>query len=354
MKVSAALMKQELPEEDDLFAGPELARYLEALGEPQLTLLVVGDIMLGGRTRKRLAAFGDDYPFEGVLPLLQRAQIVVGNLEGVLASNKLPTSRNYSYGVSSRVAPAIARAGIHVLTLANNHLQDCGSEGVVKTLRTLTRAGLVPLGAGADRAAAHVPVIRTAAGLRVGLLGYYWNRRCAATDESPGSAMDEPDRLAADIRALRPHVDVVVSTHHWGIPYERVPSPEDRAKARLAIDCGADAVIGHHPHVIQPFEIYRDRPIFYSVGNFTFGSGNSSAEGLAIGLRFAPARVQVEVYPLYVKNRDPRVNYQPKLLRGQAATRTLARLVEVSGDSGSAMRIEASRGTLDLPRRSDG
>jgi len=66
--------------------------------------------------------------------------------------------------------------------------------------------------------------------------------------------MDEAHELEADIAALRPRVDRIVATFHWGIPYEREPLLEDRAKARLAVDLGADAVIGHHPHVIQPFE----------------------------------------------------------------------------------------------------
>src|SRR5262245_13966959 len=129
MTVSAALRRQELPEAGELYAGPELAHHLDALGEAPLTLLGVGDIMLGARTRRRVAQFGEDYPFAGVFPLLRRAHIVVGNLEGVLSGNKLPTSRTYSYGVHPRVAPSIARAGIHVLTLANNHLQDCGPAG---------------------------------------------------------------------------------------------------------------------------------------------------------------------------------------------------------------------------------
>jgi poly-gamma-glutamate capsule biosynthesis protein CapA/YwtB (metallophosphatase superfamily) len=109
--------------------------------------------------------------------------------------------------------------------------------------------------------------------------------------------------------------------------------------------------VGHHPHIIQAFEIYRRCPIFYSIGNFAFGSGNSRAEGLMLGFRFEDAKTVVNVYPLYVKNRDPRVNYQPKLLRGNAAERMLCRLIEISTRSGTCLRIERGMGRLELPFR---
>jgi hypothetical protein len=220
---------------------------------------------------------------------------------------------------------------------------------VLETLEALAVAGVTPLGAAANETAAHVPVVREAGGLRIGLLGYYWNRRCAATANLPGSAMGVFEELETDIRKLRRQVDRVVVTFHWGRPYKPEPSPRARAKARFAIDCGAHAVIGHHPHIIQALEIYRSRPIFYSIGNFAFGSGNSKAEGLLLGFRFEDARTLVSVYPLYVKNRDPRVNYQPKLMRGNAAEHLLRRLVEISKRGGRHLRIEGGTGKLDLP-----
>jgi hypothetical protein len=162
--------------------------------------------------------------------------------------------------------------------------------------------------------------------------------------------MDPREALENDIKALRKEAERVVVTFHWGVPYVREPSAEDRAKARFAVNCGADAVIGHHPHIVQPFEIYRGRPIFYSVGNFTFGSGNSLGESLLVGLRFEQERTAVFVFPVYVKNRDVRVNYQPKVLRGGAAERALRRLAEISGPDGASLIIETGRALLVLPR----
>src|SRR5262249_55602279 len=151
---------------------------------------------------------------------------------------------------------------------------------------------------------------------------------------------DRPETVEADIRRLRPLVDRVVVTFHWGVPYSREPLPEDRAKARVAIDCGADLVVGHHPHTIQPYEIHNGRPIFYSGGNVAVGSGNSRAEGAALGVRFeGRAATVVDVYPLYVKNRDPRVHYQPKMLRGRAAERILSRVAARSTPGAGSFEI---------------
>jgi len=339
----------EIPSSEDLFSAELLESHLAALGEPPLSLIAVGDIMLGGRTRRRIREHGRDYPFSAVLPILQRAPIVLGNLEGPLAQKAQKQNRNFSYRVKPKVATSVLRAGINVVTLANNHLVDCGREGVLETLEALAAAGVTPLGAAANQNAAHEPVIREAGGVRIGLLGYYWNRRCAATANLPGSAMGVFEELETDIRQLRTRVDRVVVTFHWGRPYNPEPSPRARAKARFAIDCGAHAIVGHHPHIIQAFEVYRRCPIFYSIGNFAFGSGNSRAEGLMLGFRFEEARTLVNVYPLYVKNRDPRVNYQPKLVRGEAAERMLRRLIEISSRSGRRLKIERGTGKLDLP-----
>ena len=340
----------DVPANDDILSADTLRRVIESGDDPGLSFIAGGDVMLGGRGRKSAQEFGIGYPLAAVQPLLALSPIVMANLEGPFATDAQRVERNFSYRVKPRLAAALPRSGVNVVTLANNHLLDCGREGVIETIETLRRAGISVVGAGVNRSAAHAPVIMDSRGRRVGMLAYYWNRRCAATSNLPGCAMDPRDALESDIRALRLRADRIIVTFHWGIPYDRNPSAEDRAKARFAIDCGADVVIGHHPHILQPLEIYRDRPIFYSVGNFAFGSGNSKAEGCLVGIRFDDHATTTTIYPLYVKNRDPRVNYQPKLLRGIAARRILLRLARASGLAGDLLRIDDYRGWLMLPR----
>jgi len=342
----------DIPGSDDILSAEELGGLLADGDEGRLSFIGGGDVMLGGRARNSVEEFGIDYPFAAVRPLLELSPIVMANLEGPFAARAPRVERQFSYRVKPRLAAALPRAGVNVVTLANNHLVDCDREGVSETLHTLRDVGVSVVGAGANKSAAHTPAIIDAHGRSVGILAYYWNRRCAATNKLPGSAMDPPEALEEDIRSLRARANRIIVTFHWGIPYDRNPSAEELAKARFAIDCGADVVIGHHPHVLQPFEIYKGRPIFYSVGNFAFGSGNSRAEGCLIGVRFDDHSTTATIYPLYVKNRDPRVNYQPKLLRGIAARRILLRLARSSGSAGDVLRITDFKGSLILPRSS--
>jgi hypothetical protein len=108
-------------------------------------------------------------------------------------------------------------------------------------------------------------------------------------------------------------------------------------------------VIGHHPHIIQPFEIFQNRPIFYSLGNFAFGTGNSRAESLIVAVRFRDCTTDVDVYPVYVKNRDPRADYQPKIMAGRAAAETLRRLDQLSTSSDGQLEIVNGIGQLRIP-----
>jgi poly-gamma-glutamate capsule biosynthesis protein CapA/YwtB (metallophosphatase superfamily) len=338
---------EEIPETRDILNAFQLEQTLERAGNRMMPLVAVGDIMLGGRARRVIAAQGADYVFEAVVPVLRRAQVAMGNLEGPFARIARRQERNFSYRMNPNWTKAIADARIGVLTLANNHLMDCGRSGVLETLSALDAAGIAALGAGSDSNHAHEPVIRQAGDVRIGMLGYYWNQRCGAKTNEAGCAVDSAEVLAKDIGCLRPQVDRVVVTFHWGVPYLREPSVEDRAKARFAIDCGADVVVGHHPHIIQPFEIYRERPILYSVGNFTFGSANSRAEGLIAGFTFEDDWIVVHLFPLYVKNRDPRVDYRPAVLCGAGAQRILLNLAAISGSSGVRLNIVDGVGKIE-------
>ena len=343
---------REAPQDDEILGTDALERRLDGWFEPgwfEPGFGLAGDLMLGGRSFEVLEREGPDYAFRALSPLLRRSPIVMANLESPISRKGTRRARRFSYRMRPRMAKTIAEAGVSILHLANNHIMDCGPEGVLETIQIARESGLQTIGAGVNEVEAHRPVVCSAGGNRLGFLGYYWHPRSAAGPSLPGVAMNRPERLASDIGALRERVERIVVTFHWGTPYDRVPSEEIRARAHHAIDCGADLVAGHHPHVIQPLEIYRGRPIFYSLGNFAFGTGNSKAEGLFLSVGFQEDSVACVAIPLYVRNRDPRVNFQPKVLSGASGERMIRNLVHPEFQGGERLEIRDGWGFVSLP-----
>lgn len=309
---------EDVPPDADILSADNLETDLAASNEPPWDLLMLGDVMLGDRAAQAIQTHGLVYPFAALQPLFRRSRLVVANLEAPFTTQpRVPTER-FAYQVDPALAAVLRLAGISAVNRANNHLLDCGPEGVLETLRALAAEGIASFGAGRNTPSARQPWISTTCGQRVGFLGYYWNERCSAGPTSPGCAMSLPDNLRADIAALKSRVDRVIVSLHWGTTYVRDVSPQNRDKAHLAIESGADLVVGHHPHIIQSREHYRGKEIFYSLGNALMGSGNSLAEGLALAIRFSPT-LTCHPIPLYVKNRDPRIAYQTKVLAGLSA-----------------------------------
>ncbi|ESY17205.1 MULTISPECIES: CapA family protein [unclassified Mesorhizobium] len=345
-----------IPGDGDLIDPDQLEQTLSSSTRSHYHLAAVGDVMTGMRMRHRIRRFGPDYCFAWVRPILSRCTLITGNQEGPFSSHseKDETTRNYSYKVDPKSASVLRRAGFAAMTVANNHIQDCGREGVIETLNTLEQHHIRPYGGGRNQNGAHDPAIFDGTDIRVGLLGYYWNRRTAAHADLPGSAQDLAELVERDLARLRPLVDRIAVMVHWGVPYQRQPTEEDRMKAQLFIDLGADAVIGHHPHILQPVEIYKARPILYSVGNFAFGSGNSKGESILPCFYFGAGQIDLDIYPVYVQNRDPRLDYQPKIMGGAAGRATIDRLLDLSpGLGGAIVDVQDRCLKLSIPSRTE-
>ena len=182
------------------------------------------------------------------------------------------------------------RAGFDVVNLANNHTGDYGDAALLDTLRHVREAGMRPVGAGATEAGAYRPRYLRRLGLRVAFVGFStilpFEFRALGAD--PGTAWAFPDRVRRAVARARRRADVVIATFHWGNEREPQESPAQRALAGVALDAGATAVIGAHPHVLQPIERLADkRLVAYSLGNFVFSAasaGTSSTGILQVGL----------------------------------------------------------------------
>lgn len=235
-----------------------------------LSVTFVGDVMLDGGPGHAVGC-GED-PFAHVASALN-ADFAVCNLECVVARRGKQVLKPYTFKARPECIPALKKY-FSAVCVANNHSGDFGPESLSEELHLLKNAGLPYFGGGHDRAQAHRPAILQCRGQTIALLGYndYPPAGFEAGDERAGCAWLREAEVVADIRAARHQhrADYVVPVLHWGEELEGAPTPEQRELARRLIEAGADAIVGMHPHVIQPIEIYKGRPILYSLGNFIF------------------------------------------------------------------------------------
>ncbi|MEP6756800.1 MAG: CapA family protein, partial [Chthonomonadales bacterium] len=169
-------------------------------------------------------------------------------------------------------AKALKDAGFKIVCLANNHSLDYDRPALVETIAALERNGIPFAGAGRTKADAHRAVILNVKGLKVAFLAYLglFPAILPEREGKPSVAMAEATAIRRDIAAVRSQVDFVIVSLHAGVERKRHHSSRQENIAHTMVDAGADMVIGHHPHVVQDFETYKGKPIFYSLGNFVF------------------------------------------------------------------------------------
>ena len=256
--------------------GPEIP----AEAEPQpVRLLFSGDIYLSDHVLNAYDRAGD---ISGVLDDGYRS--LIGEADYFAANQEFPFSsrgqqapdKQYTFRLPESRVSLMNEIGVDLVTLANNHALDFGTDALLDTVSTLDQAGILHVGAGADSEAARQPAIVDVNGVRVGFIGASrvipvasWT----AGASSPGmlTAYD-PALLVQTIQETRPLCDYLVVLIHWGVERAEMPVDHQTSLGRQCIDAGADLVVGSHPHVLQGIEYYRGKPIVYSLGNFIFGS----------------------------------------------------------------------------------
>jgi poly-gamma-glutamate capsule biosynthesis protein CapA/YwtB (metallophosphatase superfamily) len=237
------------------------------------TLLFVGDVMLSRTVGKKMLAEGDwSWPFRLIAPRLRAADFVFGNLECPVSDVGRDLHHVYSFRADPRALEGLTYAGFTAVSVANNHTDDWDRPALIDTTRRLLEAGILPVGAGRDEAAARTPQIVDLPGLRLALLAYVGvdPHDAAAGPKRAGVAWLDPAAVVEDVRAARPRADLVIVSLHWGAEYAARPSREQVELAHAIIDAGAELVVGAHPHVIEPLEHYHRAWIAYSLGNFVF------------------------------------------------------------------------------------
>jgi poly-gamma-glutamate synthesis protein (capsule biosynthesis protein) len=303
---------------------------------PPLTVAAGGDVLGDRGVGAYIDKYGGESVFEKVKPYLVDADVSFLNLEGSISNTGLrATWKEYTFRARTALTTGLVWAGIDVVSLANNHSLDYGSKALLDCIARLDEAGVAHPGAGADSASAAAPAILETPAGTVGIIAASEiTGAFAATAGSAGTNFTEApnERLVAQVAAAAQEVDFLLVSFHWGTEYEATANSHQQTLAHKVIDAGADLVLGHHPHVIQGLEIYKDRLIVYSMGDFIFDH-YSRATGEAFVLQVTLPQEgppSGTIIPVYLHD----TYGVPAPVGGSEADAILDRLTRLSADLG--------------------
>ena len=240
-----------------------------------VTLTFVGDVLLDRGVRERVDTAGVESLFSpSVDSLFAASNLVIANLECPATHVVAPMQKKYIFRGDPEHLHALQCHGVTHLNLANNHSIDQGRRGLLSTIDNIREAGMVPVGAGENMREAAQPVLLTETPRRVWLLP---SLRLALENyaylpDKPCVSQEPMDSLVARVASLRrsSSTDYIIVTLHWGGENTFRPILQQVVDAHRLVDAGANLIVGHHSHTLQPKEQYKGATIFYSIGNFIF------------------------------------------------------------------------------------
>ncbi len=310
--------------------------FVEGEAQPSdtVTLLSFGDVMLNRDVRTVLSRQGNTWPFQAMRRFLAGTDLTIANLEGTITDEDPvrlePTSIRFTFDPS--VASTLASLGFDAFSLANNHSRDFGRDGFLETQQRLNDVGIATFGDFYNREA--VSWVQEVRGQKLGFVGVH-----TVYGRDPSGALEE-------VKRLRPDVDTLIVLAHWGVEYQTTPSNAQQQMAHDLIDAGADIVLGSHPHVVQPIELYDGKLIAYSQGNFVFDQFFSSEvqQGLAYGLVIREESIEVYLFPHVISP-----NYQVHLEKPSLANEFFTNISQKSVAS-DLIKVDMADGHFILPR----
>lgn len=295
VQVSSGIVEQENINGIKIFRLP-------VIEEKPPVILFLGDVMLGRDVARRSRSVGNnEYPFEHFNTVLdafeQLPNLIVANLEGPITASRAMYQKSLSFAFDPDIVHVLKKYNFGLLSLANNHGLDQGKLGYEDTKKYLADVGIKYFGHGAREEYEDVWIEKVGS-TRIAIIGLNLTDHRVADN-----------KIKELIEQAAGKSDVVVVFVHWGVEYERFPSFEQKRLARLFIDSGVDAVIGHHPHVVQTIEEYKSKIIFYSLGNFIFDQyfSKETQEGLAIGLTLTTTTTAYQLIPYTIPYSQPTV-----------------------------------------------
>ena len=291
-------------------------KYFIALA---VSIIFTGDILLDRGVRRQIETSGVESLFApDVDSLFRQADVVVGNLECPVTRVEAPVQKLYCFRGEPQWLDALKAHGFTHLNMANNHTVDQGRRGLRDTWQNVSRAGMVPVGAGENMAEASRPVLLASAprevwliaSLRMSLENFPFLKDRPCVSQLPfDSLVTQVQRL----RAEKPRAVIVVSLH-WGAEHTLKPMPQQRQQARRLIDAGADLLVCHHTHTLQTVEEYRGKRIYYSIGNFIFDPSQPvNRQSCVVRLNVTADDLSVETLPVTIDNCTPRLQGETRM-----------------------------------------
>ncbi|MGI6661968.1 MAG: CapA family protein [Bacillota bacterium] len=271
-----ALTPLSWPKSPVVCASPSLPSTRFGAPDPTITLAFVGDILLNVTVGDLIKREGPMAPWEGVKDILSRADFAIGNLECAVGTTGEPLpGKEWTFRADPATLDGLIGAGIDVVSLANNHTLDYGTECLLETVALVRQAGIQTAGAGANLAEAFKPVILEKDGVSVGLLAInmiYPTVSWGAGEDSPGQAIDDTWHMytVQHVRNLASQVDIVAVYVHWSEERQEVPTGWTIRMAKALREAGAHLVVGSHPHILNGFDYDGTNLTAYSLGNFVF------------------------------------------------------------------------------------
>ena len=320
--------KEELSEEAEEDVPEE--EVVEEAEPIQILVSAAGDCTLGtdeyfDESRSLNAYFytqGAEYFFSGVKDIFDADDLTIINLEGTITDETYRADKQFAFKGDPEFVNIMTSGGVEAANLANNHSKDYGTDSYEDTIQNVEAAGIVTFGY--ERTA-----VMDVKGVKVGLVGIY----------ELADGMERQSQVIENIEKVKSEgASLVIVSFHWGSEKEHYPDDTQKALARIAIDNGADLVLGHHPHVLQGIEEYNGKNIVYSLGNFCFGGNSNPSDKDTMIFQqtftFIDGELQADnvtnIIPCRVSSSDSLNDYQPTPQEGEEAERIMGRIEEYS------------------------
>ena len=296
-----------------------------------ITVSMVGDCTLGTDVNFDQSTSFDafyqmkndpGYFFQNVKDIFTADDLTVANMEGTLTTSNDRQQKTFAFKGDPSYTEILTRGGVEATNLANNHSHDYGDQSYEDTIQYLEAAGITTFGY--DRTA-----VMDVKGIKVGLIGIYELKDGLGRQQQVIDTIQEVKDQGAQ---------VIVVSFHWGTEKSNVPDDIQKTLAHLAVDQGADLVVGHHPHVLQGIEKYQGKNIVYSLGNFCFGGNKnpSDKDTMIFQQTFTVENGELveddvtNIIPCSLSSESGYNNYQPMVLEGSEKERVLQKIEEFS------------------------